>query len=33
VTGKVLTFDLTAKQPEAFRQRVVKNFLGVDLCP
>jgi hypothetical protein len=33
VTERVLSFDLTASQPEAFRQRVVRNLLGVDLCP
>lgn len=33
VTGKVLSFDLTAKQPGAFRQRVMGSTLGPDLCP
>jgi hypothetical protein len=33
VTGRVLSFDLTAKQPEAVRQRVMGSTLGVDLCP
>jgi hypothetical protein len=33
VTGRVLSFDLTAKQPRAFLQRVQSSTLGVDLCP
>jgi hypothetical protein len=33
VTGRVLSFDLTAKQPQAFPQRVRSGTLGVDLCP
>ena len=33
VTGRVLSFDLTAKQPSAIPQRVMTGTLGVDLCP
>lgn len=33
VTGRVLSFDLTAKQPQAVVQRVMGSKLGVDLCP
>lgn len=33
VTGRVLSFDLTAEQPRAFPQRVMSSMLGVDLCP
>jgi hypothetical protein len=33
VTGRVLSIDLTANQPGAFRQRVMGGTLGVDLCP
>jgi hypothetical protein len=33
VTGRVLSFDLTAKQPGTVRQRVMGSTLGVDLCP
>jgi hypothetical protein len=32
-TGRVLSFDLTAKQPRAFRERVMGGTLGVDVCP
>lgn len=33
VTGRVLSFDLTAKQPNAVPHRVISSTLGVDLCP
>jgi hypothetical protein len=33
VTGRVLSFDLTSKQPRAVVQRVMDSTLGVDLCP
>jgi hypothetical protein len=33
VTGRVLSFDLTANQPSAVPQRVMTSTLGVDLCP
>jgi hypothetical protein len=33
VDGRVLSFDLNAKQPEALRQRVMGGTLAVDLCP
>lgn len=33
VTGRVLSFDLTAEQPQAIRHRVLGSALGVDLCP
>lgn len=33
VTGRVLSFDLTGKQPGTFRQRIMGSTLGVDLCP
>ncbi|GIH16731.1 hypothetical protein [Rugosimonospora africana] len=33
VTGRVLSFDLTANQPQAVVQRVMGSKLGVDLCP
>jgi hypothetical protein len=33
VTGRVLSFSLTAQQPDEFRQRILAQTLGVDLCP
>jgi hypothetical protein len=33
VTGRVLSFNLTAKHPRAVPQRVIGSTLGVDLCP
>ena len=33
VTGRVLSFYLSAQQPGAFRQRVLDKTLGVDICP
>ena len=33
VTGRVLSFDMTAMEPHAFPELVVGSGLGVDLCP
>jgi hypothetical protein len=33
VTGRVLSFDMTAKQPHDFPELVDYNDLGVDICP
>jgi hypothetical protein len=33
VTGRVLSFILSAQQPDDFRQRVLDQTLGVDICP
>lgn len=33
VTGRVLSFNLTAKQPQDFPHQVMANGLGVDICP
>jgi hypothetical protein len=33
VTGRVLRFKLTARQPRDFLQLVLYNDLGVDICP
>jgi len=33
VTGRVLTFNLSAAQAYAFPKRVANNTLGVDICP
>jgi hypothetical protein len=33
VTGRVLSFDLNARQPRSLVQRVQDSTLGVDLCP
>ncbi|HEY7177281.1 MAG TPA: hypothetical protein VH442_20385 [Micromonosporaceae bacterium] len=33
VSGRVLDFSLSAPQPDDFRQRIVADTLGVDICP
>jgi hypothetical protein len=33
VTGRVLSFNLAARQPHDFPERLVSSTLGVDICP